>query len=563
MSFLHGWVKNRMFREMQIIGIILLALVLVITVAGGVAKADARIQDVSVYTPEPNISLDPSSGLAGTSILISGTGFFDASSGDIELFFDGVSIGFPDPENGTFTHYYTVPNRQEPGEYMVEAVETTGDVEFPNIRRASTTFEVKGEPETEPSLEIDPVTGRIGMEITITGHDYTPDLPSPVTVSFGGTVIATTVPDENGMFTFQYTVPTDQEPGEYTIEAVETIGDAEFSRTRRASATFEVEDEPQREPSLALSPRHGPPGSEVSVSGSDFPYEPGAQILILFDDVNVGSISVRDDGTFYDLAIVPAELATGPCEVRADEVLGDEVIATASAEFIVDEASPATGSMQVSTSPTDARIIVDGEEAGNSPVMLDNVEPGTHTITAVQSGYREEVRQIQVTPGERMDVFIELIELGETTGTLEVHASCEDARVYIDGQYMGTCPLFVDDMNAGAHHVMVRREGYFDYDADVSVESDGNTYLYASMFPLWPVFGAIAVLGIGGGAFAASRVFRMVKKHPNRPKSHCTRPGIEVEGGLSTGRDTQASGTEVHIDVEGGIEREEDQYGRE
>jgi hypothetical protein len=67
-----------------------------------------------------------------------------------------------------------------------------------------------------------------------------------------------------------------------------------------------------------------------------------------------------------------------------------------------------TGSVFVNTIPPGAVLILDGTDAGLSPVTLSGIAPGNHTINAAKEGFGTSVREVQVIAGETANVDISL-----------------------------------------------------------------------------------------------------------------------------------------------------------
>jgi hypothetical protein len=62
-------------------------------------------------------------------------------------------------------------------------------------------------------------------------------------------------------------------------------------------------------------------------------------------------------------------------------------------------AAPASGKLELSTTPAGARVLLDGQPAGETPVTLDGVSPGRRTLTFIASG-GSVTRTIRVVAGE-------------------------------------------------------------------------------------------------------------------------------------------------------------------
>lgn len=64
--------------------------------------------------------------------------------------------------------------------------------------------------------------------------------------------------------------------------------------------------------------------------------------------------------------------------------------------FTMSAPTPITGSIYVTSSPSDAKIMLDGKEIGQTPKELRNVLIGRHTVRVLLDGYRAEEKTIEV-----------------------------------------------------------------------------------------------------------------------------------------------------------------------
>lgn len=191
---------------------------------------------------------------------------------------------------------------------------------------------------------------------------------------------------------------------------------------------------------------------------------------------------------------------------------------TGPATVVAPPGSGTTGTLQVSSTPPGARVLVDGRERGLTPLSLDDLPAGTHVVVVespqgtvertvtvapdrpamldesifagwvavfspieltIVEGSRtlrldersevmlpagrhvlrfansrlgfEEIRQIEVKPGERQRVTI-----APPGSTLTVTAS-QPAEVWLDGTLLGGTPLAGTPIALGTHELVVKR----------------------------------------------------------------------------------------------------------
>jgi len=115
------------------------------------------------------------------------------------------------------------------------------------------------------------------------------------------------------------------------------------------------------------------------------------------------------------------------------------------------------GELVVQSRPVAARVSVDGEERGVTPLTLA-LPSGAHVLE-VQSGKSEpRVIPLTIRPGVQTAQYIELQNVA-MTGGLDVRSDPPGARVTIDGQNRGTTPVTIRDLAPGDHQVVLEGGG--------------------------------------------------------------------------------------------------------
>ncbi len=115
------------------------------------------------------------------------------------------------------------------------------------------------------------------------------------------------------------------------------------------------------------------------------------------------------------------------------------------------------GELVVQSRPVAARVSIDGEERGVTPLTL--ALPAGAYVLEVQSGKSEpRVIPLTIRPGVQTAQYIELQNVA-LTGGLDVRSDPAGARVTIDGQNRGTTPVTIRDLAPGDHQVVVEGNG--------------------------------------------------------------------------------------------------------
>lgn len=115
------------------------------------------------------------------------------------------------------------------------------------------------------------------------------------------------------------------------------------------------------------------------------------------------------------------------------------------------------GELVVQSRPVAARVSVDGEDRGVTPITL-SLPSGAHVLE-VQIGKSEpRVIPLTIRAGAQTAQYVELQNV-PTTGGLDIRSEPSGARVIVDGQNRGTTPLTIRDLPPGDHTVVLEAGG--------------------------------------------------------------------------------------------------------
>ena len=245
--------------------------------------------DATGYSPEVNnfntlqkITVSPTSGSVGDTVMVSGTGF--AASSAVTFYFDDVSIGTATTtnSNGTFPNStFAIPSTSR-GSHTIKAQDTSANY-------ATAIFTVAHK------ITVTPTSGAVGDTVTVSGTGFA----GSVTIYFDDVSIGTTIPtDSNGSFPNNtFAIPSTSR-GSHTIKAQDASGNY-------YTVTFTVAHK------MTITPTSGASGTSVTVSGTGF----GASktITIKYNNSVVtttpATITTSATGSFTATFTVPAGLA--------------------------------------------------------------------------------------------------------------------------------------------------------------------------------------------------------------------------------------------------------------
>jgi hypothetical protein len=173
------------------------------------------------------------------------------------------------------------------------------------------------------------------------------------------------------------------------------------------------------------------------------------------------------------------------------------------------------GSLQISSTPSDAAIYIDGVLQGPTPKTISGLSAGSHAVRVTKTGYVDYSASITVIGGQTLPLKLNLVPRTQPTGstspttpsqpggvgTIAVESSPPGANVYLDGKPSGTTPVTIPDVNAGSHALLLTMQGYSDASKSIDVAAGSQNQVSMDLHAGSTIPGfeaALAVLAIVG-----------------------------------------------------------------
>jgi hypothetical protein len=112
------------------------------------------------------------------------------------------------------------------------------------------------------------------------------------------------------------------------------------------------------------------------------------------------------------------------------------------------------GELVVQSRPLAARVTIDGEDHGITPLTAE-LPAGSHVLEVRVGKSEPRVIPVLIRPGVQSGIYVELQSVA-TVGGLEVRSAPATARVSVAGQYRGTTPLVLKDLPPGDIEVLLQ-----------------------------------------------------------------------------------------------------------
>ncbi len=195
--------------------------------------------NIRQFTVIPRITLSSTSVLAGSSVIVYGSGF--GPSRTVTIYVDSVArINTPSDTSGTFSVSLQILSGAG-GTHTVTATDTS-------LNTASTTYSVI------PTLTLSTTSVTVGSQLTVSGASFAAS--TTVRIYVESTLITTSTTNTAGSFSASITVPQGAY-GNHTLTATDLLGNSE-------SDTFNIM------PSISVNLSTISSGSQVIVSGNGF-----------------------------------------------------------------------------------------------------------------------------------------------------------------------------------------------------------------------------------------------------------------------------------------------------
>jgi serine/threonine protein kinase len=158
-------------------------------------------------------------------------------------------------------------------------------------------------------------------------------------------------------------------------------------------------------------------------------------------------------------AQVPLDPGQHTVEIRADGQTRTVPVAitagaTVSQYLELPKTKAQSGQLQVSSDPSGARVSVDGQPRGTSPLIVSDLTPGDHVVT-LESDLGSISQAVRIEPGLSASLIVPLAPKGSSaSGWLKLSAPV-DMELYERGKLLGTSAIDRIMLPAGKHDIEI------------------------------------------------------------------------------------------------------------
>ncbi len=142
------------------------------------------------------------------------------------------------------------------------------------------------------------------------------------------------------------------------------------------------------------------------------------------------------------------------------------------------------GVVRVMSDAQGARAFIDSTDMGPVPVDIKDVKAGEHIVQVKAPGMQTGEKKVTVAAGSSQIVKFDLNnETAGDSGVLKIVSMVPEAQVFIDGAAVGKVPQ-EKRVSAGEHPVVVRLDGFKQFEQKVRVEAGQTVTVQATLKPV-------------------------------------------------------------------------------
>jgi serine/threonine protein kinase len=126
------------------------------------------------------------------------------------------------------------------------------------------------------------------------------------------------------------------------------------------------------------------------------------------------------------------------------------------------------GGLNISSSPSEADVYVDGKKEGKTPLVLKKIKKGNRNLVIKKIGFDVWKGEVAVKSSEVSQVRVNLVTI---YGKLNVTSNPSGAIVYIDAKKVGKTPLAIKEIQKGLRILKLKKDDFDVWEKDVYIKA--------------------------------------------------------------------------------------------
>ena len=192
---------------------------------------------------------------------------------------------------------------------------------------------------------------------------------------------------------------------------------------------------------------------------------------------------ILDDGEMI-LPIRLNELSEGDhkWEIRAtgyETVKGQFSLVKGKNIFIYETLESSMGKVLIESNPPDSIVYLDGENVGLTPLNMENVDAGVHSVVIEHKRYAKAFRTMDNTLGNKGVVKASMSKMG---AKVNIKTKSKTAKVYIEDHLVGSGKsVRVGLVEKGNYNIRIVSDGHKTLESDIHIPATGKVKFIANL----------------------------------------------------------------------------------
>jgi len=158
---------------------------------------------------------------------------------------------------------------------------------------------------------------------------------------------------------------------------------------------------------------------------------------------------------------------------------------------VISKVVPQYGKIKAISTPSNAKVYLDGSYRGTTPLLISNVKVGEHNIKFTKKDYYDRSKTVQVKENTTTYIAARLKPIPKT-GSIYINSTPSNAKAYLDGAYQGKTPLNISNLEVGEYQIKISKDDYYDWYSTVQIKQNITTQVFAQLEPI-PMTGSLYV----------------------------------------------------------------------
>ncbi|MFA7230825.1 MAG: PEGA domain-containing protein [Victivallaceae bacterium] len=131
---------------------------------------------------------------------------------------------------------------------------------------------------------------------------------------------------------------------------------------------------------------------------------------------------------------------------------------------------PVTGSVMITSRPSEAKVSINNEPKGTTPLVLNNLPLGHYSAKIERTGFAVRAIEWDINNSRPQGI---MTTLNSNVGRLYLNSTPSHASIYIDGKPQGFTPYHTE-LEEGRYRIRLEKSGYANVEDVVMVQRDHN-----------------------------------------------------------------------------------------